>query len=78
MVKRPVHLHGFSPPLQGNVARDLTQAKAWAMLSWPFGPQNHRGAWGFPSLTGSLTARRAKKTQPRALAWVNIKRRLVL
>ena len=47
----------FAGPFRAMVARDLTQAKAWAMLSWPFGPQNHRGARVV--LTGSMTARRA-------------------
>jgi hypothetical protein len=41
----------------------LNRYEAWAMLSWPFGPQNHRSARGF--LTGLLTARRAKKTGPK-------------
>jgi hypothetical protein len=49
MVKRPVHCTDFRRPYRAMVARDLTQAKAWAMLSWPFGPQNHRGARGCPN-----------------------------
>jgi hypothetical protein len=49
-------------------ARNLTQAKAWAMLLWPFGPQNHRLADG----------PKGQENSAQALAWVNIKRRLAL
>jgi hypothetical protein len=41
----------------------LTQAEAgWAMLSWPFGPQYHRGAQGL--LTGSGRPEGPRKLSP--------------
>jgi hypothetical protein len=45
--REPISCH-TQRPLQGLFwSGELTQGKPWAMLSWPFGPLNHRGAWRF-------------------------------
>jgi hypothetical protein len=43
----PCNRPDFCRPFRAMLAGELTQGKPWAMLSWPFGPQNHRGAWRF-------------------------------
>jgi hypothetical protein len=68
MVERPVHCMKFPPPLQALFARDLTQAEAWAMLSWPFGPQESPRFSGFPNgLADGLKSQKAQlRLSPRA------------
>src|ERR1700730_5285157 len=66
----------FRRPYRAMVPRDLTQAKARAMLSWPFGPQNHRRCSGCPN--GLADGPKGQENSAQALAWVNIKRRLAL
>jgi len=47
-LSRAGRVYSFSAAPSGRRSlEELAQAEAWAMLPWPFGPQNRRGNSGF-------------------------------